>query len=83
MSKPALTAEAFDMAYKGEQLRIALEAVQKDLGIRLQIGWKGKHVYLQAVDADNPSEHAVTLFKVSRDRRIRWCLDDEAKHPVK
>ena len=83
MSKPTLTAEAFDMAYKGEQLRLALEAVQKDLGIRLQIGWKGKHAYLQAVDADNPTEHAITVFKVSKDGRMRWCVDDEAKRPVK
>lgn len=83
MTKNKLTAEAFDMAYKGDQLRIALEAMQKDLGIRLQMGWKGKHAYLQAVDAENPSDHAITVFKVSRDGRMRWCLDDEAKRPVK
>jgi hypothetical protein len=78
-----LTAEQFDLAYKGEQFRLGIEKLQKDLGVRMQIGWKGKHCYLQLVDAEAPSDNAITALKTTRDGRTRWCLDDEAQIAVR
>lgn len=64
------------LGIRAEEFRQELEALQAKHGLRIQMGWHGKHAYLQAVPIEGGDE-AVTVAKVTKGGRMRWRFDDE------
>lgn len=69
-------AERILLGIRAEEFRIELEALLAKHDLRLQMGWLGKHAYLQAMPIDG-GEEAITMAKVTKGGRMRWRFDDE------
>lgn len=79
--KPA-QAERILLGIRAEEFRIELEALLAKHDLRLQMGWLGKHAYLQAMPIEG-GEEAITIAQVSKGSRMRWRFDNEPERPFR
>lgn len=74
-------AEKLLLGIQLDEFRISLERIQREHGLRIQLGWKGKHAYLQVVPIDGNIDRAGTVLKVTKGARMRWAFSDEEHVP--
>lgn len=75
-------AETLLLGIQLDEFRISLERIQREHGLRLQMGWMGKHAYLQVVPIEG-GNRAGTVLRVTKGGRMRWAFTDEEHVPFK
>lgn len=75
--RPKLTAERFDLAFRGAVFRDELDALLKRHNARLTIGWDGKWVKLQVQFPEVATDEAMTILEATKGRAMRYVMQEE------